>query len=1398
MKRRLSPKIRLAFFLVIIVLIFSSFSGLERASGASTVNLYSKLGSESEITSPEIGPGGSLVGSPTFVSGKDGNGALLDEDGDYIQFPANGTIDANGDGYVDDEGMVSFWFKPQEDSSVSYKNIFNTNSKYAKVEVVHKYGRLFLHLRCDGSDINLERNPFSWSAGDWLHFRIWWNANDPTDNLKLWINGENIMPAHNGTFTWEYPYAEWFRLGSDKGIYDNIRVFDSLDGVPAIDSISDDTISPGEELTISGSGFGVNDDGLGQVNFGGVAGTIESWTDSSITATVPEGIADGQVTVTTYRGASNGVNYTITSSVSDSFYASSRDILLITGSKLGDIQGDSKVYADGTDLGTADYWDASHIYYQNISTKPGTVKVKIDGEELTASTSKLSLYSPYPHDSDINDNDLVSYWPFDSNWEDVKGDNDGTNRGTALRPESIFGKALQPSQILAFDDNRYVAFGGLLKLDNGDIIDVYRNSNTHGYASDSRLEMIRSVDGGHTWSEPETVLQIPGYDVGGGGVIIQLQNGDILCISHKRTVDREYFDPVVVASTDNGYTWSQRSTVTDNESGIITGGAYGYPIQLENGRILISCGTTNHPDNDGNPSRVIFYSDDNGYSWHYLGVILHERPLADVPSSTTTQAYSAGATEITVNDSSSFPDSGIMYITDGVNEEHFTYGYKDGNTLKNIYDNSLYVEAGINNDYNAGATVKFHPVKICETQIIKAPDDNNLYALIRHNGFDTSPGNRILYSRSTDQGATWTQAGVLHFNEQTSAPITGQGFRMYLSQENRLYLLYRWGGTQLAYSDDNGQTWTGDNESSTWETSIYKLNNNNGAYASFAEFGDKLLVQSYRGYGESAGGGTREHAYIEKAYIDKNSPPSLGNFVQIPATSSLQLNQFSIEFWLKIDDHYQNSSYGANQVILAKRDAREDLRDNCNYIFKLLDPTGADADKVEFGLRDSAHNYQSVKSNSALETGRWYYVAGTYNGQTMRLYLDGFLQDTLETDLTSLESSPLNIGIYSVHQDYGSSDRKFEGQIDNLKIWDRDIGSGAVLANANYSAPLISSISPNRADRGATITIKGSNFGDSQNDSSATIGGTLMTIKSWSDTSIKATIPLGISKGRKSVQVTVSGNKSNSKSFTVGRPPTISGIKVEDIQQTRVKIRWQTDELANSRIDYGQTSSLGEGSSSNSLKTGHSQILAGLLPGTKYYYRIYSTDSDGNTGYSNLKSFITKEAEGVSYYRWWSSLNDSTIKLEIIDFFDRQRSKRLLIKKGEKEYILYDQRPIFRGEAPPNAKLKIIIHSKELVGYTQADDYGKWQYQPEEPLEFGAHQIKVIVLTGQLKDYSKSQSFLIRNPKEIDQTKEESEGMDREEGKTAAKARSAFWPFLFLAIVIISGIFLAYRWYRSK
>jgi endoglucanase len=86
------------------------------------------------------------------------------------------------------------------------------------------------------------------------------------------------------------------------------------------------------------------------------------------------------------------------------------------------------------------------------------------------------------------------------------------------------------------------------------------------------------------------------------------------------------------------------------------------------------------------------------------------------------------------------------------------------------------------------------------------------------------------------------------------------------------------------------------------------------------------------------------------------------------------------------------------------------------------------------------------------------------------------------------------------------------------------------------NTPAIASVSPTSGAVGTSVTISGSNFGNSQGTSTVRIGNTNATVTAWNASSISATVP-NIAAGAASVVVTVNGVASNAATFTVGTAP---------------------------------------------------------------------------------------------------------------------------------------------------------------------------------------------------------------------------------------------------------------------
>ncbi len=103
------------------------------------------------------------------------------------------------------------------------------------------------------------------------------------------------------------------------------------------------------------------------------------------------------------------------------------------------------------------------------------------------------------------------------------------------------------------------------------------------------------------------------------------------------------------------------------------------------------------------------------------------------------------------------------------------------------------------------------------------------------------------------------------------------------------------------------------------------------------------------------------------------------------------------------------------------------------------------------------------------------------------------------------------------------------------------------ISTSSIPSPVITSLSTTTGTVGSTVVILGSGFGISQGSSSATLSGTALTINSWNNTSISATIPSGATTGPLEVSVAPDMNVSNYVTFTVTTDPLPSGWLDQDI-----------------------------------------------------------------------------------------------------------------------------------------------------------------------------------------------------------------------------------------------------------
>ncbi len=88
-------------------------------------------------------------------------------------------------------------------------------------------------------------------------------------------------------------------------------------------------------------------------------------------------------------------------------------------------------------------------------------------------------------------------------------------------------------------------------------------------------------------------------------------------------------------------------------------------------------------------------------------------------------------------------------------------------------------------------------------------------------------------------------------------------------------------------------------------------------------------------------------------------------------------------------------------------------------------------------------------------------------------------------------------------------------------------------------------------------------------------------------------------------------------------PPEITNVKIQEVDADSVTITWTTDEDADSLVNYGLKEDYGIVHIPTAERTEHSISIDSLEPGRTYYFRVVSSDLDGNQGISANYKVLT-------------------------------------------------------------------------------------------------------------------------------------------------------------------------------
>ncbi|MEM2566488.1 MAG: phospholipase D-like domain-containing protein [Candidatus Nitrosocaldus sp.] len=176
------------------------------------------------------------------------------------------------------------------------------------------------------------------------------------------------------------------------------------------------------------------------------------------------------------------------------------------------------------------------------------------------------------------------------------------------------------------------------------------------------------------------------------------------------------------------------------------------------------------------------------------------------------------------------------------------------------------------------------------------------------------------------------------------------------------------------------------------------------------------------------------HASTANYRYDPYFTATGSNFVSIPDSQELRLQQqFSVSAWFRTT--MNNNSLVA--IIVNKGGFQSDTpgTPQQNYGIWITGSNQGVRGKVQAGFEDANGRDYFVTSPNTYNDGQWHYAVVTYDGSVLRLYVDGSLVSSLNTNGAVPDynwNTPLTIGKNSL-----DNSRYFIGDIDEVRVYNR-------------------------------------------------------------------------------------------------------------------------------------------------------------------------------------------------------------------------------------------------------------------------------------------------------------------------------------------------------------------------
>jgi len=157
---------------------------------------------------------------------------------------------------------------------------------------------------------------------------------------------------------------------------------------------------------------------------------------------------------------------------------------------------------------------------------------------------------------------------------------------------------------------------------------------------------------------------------------------------------------------------------------------------------------------------------------------------------------------------------------------------------------------------------------------------------------------------------------------------------------------------------------------------------------------------------------------------------------------------------------------------------------------------------------------------------------------------------------------------------------------------------------------------------------------------------------------------------------------------------SLDGLEIYDVEfsstDTMVVVNWKTTNDSDSHIRWGSDRNLEKEKEQDNREKKHRIVIYDLKPETKYFFRVKSTDKNGQSDTSRIWDISTKKSSSIFNNRQWASYEDDKSELE-------ENYEKVEIDISDKKEPLVEKEESQEEELTPESEISQNNENEEFI-----------------------------------------------------------------------------------------------------